>query len=728
MKATFLNILLLVSAPLFFTSCEDKETDFAEIVDTDNESDDEDEEVLPETIEIKEVDGYPRLFFTVDELPNIIDRTKVTGWYADLYKSMKKDAELYATDDDYNMVPFLITDQGKYSTLTCGRELGTCLMDLAFCGYVEGNAKYIRKAVDVLMASSDAMLGDCYNKETGADIDQAEEDNKIGIPVKWASHLQAGDGAYAWALGYDLLYPFMTDEQREQVKQDLLDLADWLYTSGSYSSKDYKTCACNHTSVHYGPLGLIALLFPEATDADIWLEKAKERVSAFVACSADLDGYILEGHTYQGYGLHGAYPFIHALKKNKNIDLAETMYPGLSITGENQTGTYFDQDRKDAYGTMFDNHGWHTLWKLLPNGHMLSMNDSRDQWPGDAALFGALLSNNGVQLQAWLQSIGYKNGVIPSSGRGGVGNRFLMFTLGDEPVEPVEITAENAGLYKKFEGGRVFARSGWGDTGDALMSFTSGYDGHQAHNHYDENNVTFCANGVEFLYDAPYEANLTQHHSLVQVTDASGNEIVIDDNKKEGKIENAADDGDVVTATGDATYAYNNKLNEAKRNIAFVRESPCGPYLFFRDDISLPSSDKGSFRPQFITHPDNTIRQKDNGVIITGKNFGKALILTYRGAGQIKLVEHQFGDDEEYTRPNKSPFRILDYYRMIEAQNPIEDTNSCIFTTLVIPFISETLIPEISVSKSNDEVVWTLKFADDTVHKLTATATGITKQ
>lgn len=754
MKRSFIKLLLVLTVPMAFYACADKGIDYPyedEQQAGDGTDGDENEDIdLPD---IAEVDGYPRLVFSVADLPKIRERVAMPGWYSALYKSMKDDADLYVNDDNYKMYPFYIEKKGKHSHLTCGRALGTCIMDLAFCGYVENNKRYLYEAVKTLEAAVDAMLPDCYDTETGPLIDKAKIDNAKGIPVKWSSHLQAGDGAYSIAIGYDLLYPFMTEEQRTKVRNNLIELVGWLYDDNAYGNNDYKSAACNHATVHFGPVGLAALLFPEAqcekygNNATQWLSKAKERISAYIGLGADLDGYVLEGHTYQGYALHGAYPFIHALKRINNEDLM-TNPVNWEVNTSNVSGSGYTsadmENRKTAYPNMFANYGNQELWKLLPNGHTISMNDSRDRGPGDMALMGALLNNNGVQLQAWLQGSGYKNGKMPSSGTDGVGNRMYLF-LTDQPVEPVELNAENvkaadtksttevtSGLSKHFEGGRVFARSGWGSINDAHFSFTSGYDGHQAHNHFDENNVTFYANGVQFLYDPEYEAYSTVSHSLVQVKGSDGKAINIDVNTKQGKIESYNDRVRLVYVRGNAAYAYNNKLDKAIRNAAFVRESPTGPFLFLRDDMKLSDSNQGSFTPQYVTDLKNTMVKSGKGVIINGTNYSRALIVAYNGTEQIELEERVFGDKEYHPDSGKRKILYKDYYKLIHAKNPISGQNAVTITTLVLPYETQASLPEIKVEEGtyndNSAIIWTLTYSDGTVKKINATESGISME
>lgn len=756
MKKKFVFVSLLIAFSASVLSCDDGFVDEYWTTEDENQNGDKDEEedsnedggeTEADLSWIKEVDGHPRLMFHIDELPKIRERSLQPGWPEAMRKTMLADAETYYNDK--SMTPFKIARSGYYSNLTCGRALGTYVVNLAFCAYLTGEQKYITRAKEILVSAVELTEpGAIQNNDVMTpEVEKAIADNLAGIPVNWTTHLQNGDGAYAMALGYDLLYPYMSAEERVLVKEELQKFGEWLpdHAEG-YVYHNEAPAACNHTTVHFGALGLIGLNL----NNDIWTDMAMEYVSDYFRFSADNTGYIMEGHSYQGYGLAGAMPFTLALIKNGKSDLTKT-YEGVisNPSWGNGAGKTFAPDMyftADKYKDYCSLTGDQLLWKVLPNKHTVSMNDSRDEPIGEAAILGAIMNNKPEQVWAWLENSGFNDsGVFKPQSLLSTCTRPYLFLVGD-PVQPLQPTENTIGLQYKFTSGRVFARSGWGSRDDAYLGFTSGYDSHHGHNHADENHVIFAALGEQFLYDAEYEGSFSNFHSLIHVGKGEQPLGVENDHGVSGitrgsvgKLTYENNDTYVkkwgLWMIGESKYTYNKDANVSRSNrkLVFVREAaPYVPYIFFRDDIQLNNGQKSEFTTYYVTTTKNTLSPATDGksVVITGSETGgKAVVMAFINTIQLTLnIDDLTG--KFYIKGNNG--KKVQYDKLIKRISGVTSSqNLGRITTFVFPYRYSYQLPKVEVFKGTGEDINTMYYkisftdANNTVHKFKVTDSSV---
>lgn len=517
-----------------------------------------------------------------------------------------------------------------------------------------------------------------------------------------------------------------------------------------YAKHEEAPAACNHTTVHFGALGLIGLNL----NNDTWTDMAMEYVSDYFRFSADNTGYIMEGHSYQGYGLAGAMPFTLALIKNGKSDLTQT-YEGVindPSWGKGAGKTYAPDmyfTSENEYKNYTSLTGDQLLWKVLPNKHTVSMNDSRDEPIGEAAILGAIMNNKPEQVWAWLENSGFNyTGTFVSQHLGSTFTRPYLFLVGD-PVQPLQPTENTTGLQHKFSSGRVFARSGWGNRDDAYLGFTSGYDSHHGHNHADENHVIFAALGEQFLYDAEYEGSFSNFHSLIHVgkgeqplgvendhgvsgiTRGSVGELTFEDNTTYVK-----DWG--LWMTGESKYTYNKDANVRKSNrkLVFVREAaPYVPYIFFRDDIQLKDSKTSEFTTYYVTTTKNTLSQATDGksVVITGSETGgKAMVMAFFGTNQMTLKIDDF-TGKSYIKGNNG--KTVQYDKLIKRISGVTSSqNLGRISTFVFPYRYSYQLPKVEVFKGDgnnntniNDLYYKISFTDanNTVHKFKVTESSV---
>ena len=129
-----------------------------------------------------------------------------------------------------------------------------------------------------------------------------------------------GQSCSALALGYDLLYPQLSEQERQSARTLLSDWGNGLYAF--YSNYSGATGGNFHTS-SVACLGLIGLtLEGEVSEATQWQQLAqREFRDAYVNRAFNFGGDYTEGYVYQQYGMASAVIYLDALRRTKNVDL-----------------------------------------------------------------------------------------------------------------------------------------------------------------------------------------------------------------------------------------------------------------------------------------------------------------------------------------------------------------------------------------------------------------------
>ncbi len=598
----------------------------------------------------------PDLFFSPSDHAGIETRSQSLPWLqAARAEILRKADQFLATPTD----PYpLVSRQNALGT--AGRALQNRLGTLGFATYLTGDPRYAAKGRNILLAA----------------VRQTEPGSKN----HWQSHLQQGDAAQAFAIGYDWLYDTLSEAERAEVRAEMDEIGTILFEANTTWGKDVPgVSSSNHNSVHFGGLGLVALALGNRPE---WVEMATQRTRAFFGTFADPTGYATEGVHYVGYGLGGAVPFSMALKRQGGPDLIAEADETLALVGDQM------------------------VWKLLPfDGLMLPLNDNFDRPAEIAALIGALRHNRGDQLWATLESL-EKSGSIDELGSyfGVSYTAPFLFIWGDQPVRPVDPVAAGLALGHRFESGRVFLRNKWTGEDAAHVSFKSGYDKHRGHDHQDENAVTFYARGEGFLIDPQYWLERSDAHTTLNIDGAE--QIKGGD----GRIVEYREDTRGAFVRGQAEEAYDFDaafVGQADRKLYFVR-SP-RPYIIFRDDARTENSGSKPFESRYITYPGNRVEQAGNAVIIHGERTGgRALLAAYSGNRQLRLSEDDLSAVTVTRR--RTEFRYDEYLKRIATRFEVESPE---LISLVVPFDHE-VPPTVEVRPGSARYGYdvTVRFAD----------------
>lgn len=607
----------------------------------------------------------PSLFFELDDMPQIKERINSAQWLKDAFKYSVYEADFFLKTETQ---PYSLTSKDDKKTGITGNGIGTAgrsvqhqFATLGFVGYVTGEQKYLDKGKELLLAV----------------VRQTEPDTH----THWRTHLQSGDASQGLAYGYEFFGHLLSEKENAEVRAYLESLGEFLiHQDTTWGKPAPGVTSCNHNAVHHGGLGLLALVLGDHQD---WLDKARKRVRGYFELYIDETGYATEGHDYYGYGMSGAMPFSYALKRKTGEVLWDTQ-PNL-FKGPDQL-----------------------IWKLMPfEGRLIAMNDN----PGDdcepSGVLPALMSNNGVQLWAWLQSLPKtKDGLLRTNGQKSKGHTsFLKFLLGETPTEPIHPASVGTPLGHHFESGRVFLRSSWEGEDAALVSMTSGYDFHRGHNHQDENSLTFTALGEDFITDPGYLPIHTEQHTVLTVNGVG--QIV----GSRGRIANYREDEFGALVQGQAEDAYDFNLQVvgyADRRAYFVRGPH--PYLVWRDDMGLEDDTVAEYKAHYAIQKDNDVSQAGNSVLIKGARGKASCMLHVFSAGEQVKVQVDDLEGQTFERRGKDHPYLKHLKRAsatVHARNPR-------LLSIALPFQQEKDLPKMDVSfdAKKDEITCALKFPD----------------
>ncbi len=623
--------------------------------------------------------SHPAFIFSQEELGQVRENTKAPEWRADMYNILVKDAKKMLSISTNPYIDNLTNGSSKKAWDGIGgRRFGVRIISLAFAGYVNEEQKYIDKAREMLL--SVVRIAEPYDKKF------------------WRTHLQVGDAAQAICLGYDLLYPYMSKKERAEVLEEIKKYGEHLYSGGTYSAKDAASMSSNHNSVHYGALGLCALV----TDNEEWLNKAIAQVEGFYRHCADQTGYITESHHYQSYGLGGAVPFSIALQRVKGVDLI-AKYKGL-----------------------FDKFGDQITWAMLPDNTMTTINDTAFRPSGDMSAMGAVLYDHPEQLWSWLKSNETPDDdqKYLSAQEGLPYTRCYLFLPIAKYVTPRSPKEMEMPLVREYESGRVFARSGWGSINDAHLSFTSGYDHHHGHNHADENSITLYAFGDTFIYDPGYMPTWSNCHTTLLINGeeqwiakGSGSHTV-------GKVEQVREDECGVFIRGEAKGAYKKDkgIKSSSRKLYFMRDEATNPYIIWRDDVAMVDGSAVDVVTRVVTPPTSTIYKNKSGLTISGKCGASALVLCYSGAQRVEMSEDDLSTESSKRKGQEIYSR--EYFKRISAS--VKESENPRLTTIVLPYTKKSQLPEVEVSEVEDSIIYKLTYQNGKVHTIELTKESIT--
>lgn len=603
--------------------------------------------------------GYPKLLFDMSQIDQIRAITN-NPLYRKSYLTMADSAYSYLT-----------LASAHPQTASGGRVLNKRISELALVGYINKDMRYIDKAVAYMMGSSDKYTAVDYNNMNG--------------------DIALGDAAHAYAVGYDWLYPFMTDAQRRQIEEELDGLIDALYAIVSKEeSGQIPAVTSNHNAVSAGGMGLAALVRGNRPDA---VELARARTIAYYQTSADSDGFSFEGIGYYCYGLLGAATFNAALERAGGGDMLEEA-PAYCKTLDMIT-YYTNPDGKD-YVAVGDSSE-----RVAPAGGVIYL---ISKYQNSTALWNFLRMSGDDGNRSYGGGDDYQGASIP-----------YMLIFADPnllPQEPFDMP-----LSRVFESGFVSMRDGWAED-SSFVTFTSSEVPHRGHNQRDENSFTFYAFHENFLIDPGYTPTETSSHNAVLINGA-GQSVPGNRYDVYGSVDEclAYDGMGYVRGDASGTYSTQTDIDGVKRGILY--RGGASPYMVVVDDIAMPEDVNANIQVLYQTDRANKVVLNNNAdeIKIIGAQTGAVMKITCPFTENTIMRTGNY-EGREITG-GRGDYVVSDFSKTAEALTNV--SGNARIVSLIMTAASDEEYPETVISGTADDGHITIKFKDGRTDYITIT-------
>ena len=602
--------------------------------------------------------GYPKLLFDMNDIERIRE-TSQHPFYINAYRTMEEKAENYL-GKSYRVHP---------RTASGGRVLNKRVCELAMTGYINKDMRYINKAVEYMMNSSDEYNAADYRNMNG--------------------DIALGDAAHAYAVGYDWLYPFMNDAQKKQIEDELHDLVDELYALlNTESAMVIPAVSSNHASVSAGGMGLAALVLGNRQEA---VELAKKITVEYYKTSADIDGFSFEGISYYCYGLLGAATFNAAMERTKHIDMLETV-PSYRKTLD--AITYYTNPDGKGYVAIGDSSG-----SVVPAGGIIYL---INKYKNATALWNYLRLTGDDGDRSYGGGDDYLGSSIP-----------YILIFADTSLAPEN--PDNLPFTMKYDSGFVSMRDGWGEN-NSFMTFTSSRVPHRGHNQRDENSITFSAFGERFLIDPGYNPTETVSHNSL-LLNGSGQSVPGNKYDVYGNIDNCVLYDKIGYIKGDASSTYPSQPDVSSVLREILYRGGCNPYIVVRDNIVLPDEINANIQVLFQTDINNKV--------VLNKNADCIKIIGARNGAVMKISNPfdkntiaRYGNYEgRNITGGRGDYIVSDYSKTVEAITNTKGSTQIV--SLIITDEQEENFPVIETSGTAENGYIKLKFQDGRIDYIT---------
>jgi len=574
--------------------------------------------------------AHPRLLLSTGEREAIrerIDRSDHLrrGWQYQVNAAYSA-LELEPPDEDYAKGG--VGQHGNYNT--CAGWYHRHMENVALVAVLTGDERLARKGVEMLMAAC------AYRQWVGAQF----LDTKHFDPV-WSATLETAMMTEAVAIGYDLLYPHLTDAQRHTVREALVEkgvrplVHDWVDPIGSSRIPRHQLPTGNWVMVCTGSAGLGALaVLGEHAEAPQWTRLVRNRVRAWFH---DRGGDWYVDNPYAA-NRPKPIPVIGPTEPNFGVDGGYKESIGYMNYGTRYACFFADALRRMTGENLFahvpEKLLHHMAWSILAwpqDGEVRSaVIDFGDEggttsWYGD--LFAALMKNRKDGLAAWL----YRH-TNPTPN----GPRSILWyddSLKDAPPEPTI----PMGVFRTI--GQVVMRRGWSpDAPLAAIKFR------QNRGHFDIGNVFLFGPGGPTLidsgstnYNSPIYGNYlarTQAHNVVMVDDRP-------QVRADGQMLAAVGTSLLTATSGQLKAAYPAELKSWTRDLLML---PGGAAIVY-DCLD----GKGEHRFDLILHPEDPFELVGAGELRIGPGPGKPTIKVFSDAPLKTVLQ----DGYHQTLPRK---------------------------------------------------------------------------
>ena len=457
-----------------------------------------------------------------------------------------------------------------------GRKLQCYVTYLAMAGVISGETKYFEKAVQLTESAAKNGSVEVYSSINGA--------------------LAIGDFGHAYAMAYDWLYEYMTEEQRALVKAEMEEIGEWIFVNSAevdtWGSQLDSRKAWNWNAVTHGALGLIALSLGDKSE---WLSLAIRRATDYYDFAVDNTGAAMEGLHYVGYGLNSLVPFDGAIQRLTGVELMDD-YPEMQAMPE-----------------------WSLLYMTYPYGGDQAAIGQGDKMANTKATYYIINRySQAYELYGFYNTYGLFDGngfKAEYEGDGWAYPALIIFE--DQYLAPKAPTEESHPTTKLFDKGLVISRDSW-DKNASMVTFTCGVGFAGCWNHPDDNTFTFAAKGDRFIIDLGANKKLSSDHNTVMIDGVGmnyeGGSTMIIGKMNECKL---LKNGNLYVSGDNKDSYWKTQLKNSSRQLVFGGGE--APFVLIYD-VMRRDANQHEYSINFYTAPSNKIEVLEDGAYarITG--------------------------------------------------------------------------------------------------------------
>jgi len=565
---------------------------------------------------------HPRLFFNSAELEALREKIKSDPRAAEVFAQIKAKAD-ESLDAEMPSEEEVLGQPGQHggfhqlnAEVTRGR-----LEPLAFTYLITEDDRYADAARRIMLKLV------AYSRWLGL---QFGDRNCFNPP--WSATLETGGMCKGIATAYDWLYNWLSDEDRNVIREGLVRLGirplvrDWANPDTYSQIERHQLAAGNWHAVCNSGAGIAALaVLGEEPEAQLWVRLVEDAIRwYFVYRGCDVwnihclaaDGFEYLAYTepnwgedagyvesigYIHYGLVNAMYFVDALKRVTGADLSPDIRK--DILDEPLYGLFHDSDRGYV---------------------MVNFNDSGD---------GSNLSSDIYSLIARYTRNPKVQWMLDET-RGGFDS--IHSLLAHDPSVAAE-SPESLPKFRHFRDiGWVIFRTGWGKS-DSLFAVKF----HQGRGHEDLGQFVIYHRGRQLIIDPgviPYADPIYQ--TFLKQTKAH-NVIMIDGQHQlrlDGKITDFLSADGAGLAAADLTGAYQDIVSSWHRGVAFLDD---GIYIVWD---RLRADDPHTY--SWLLHPKGEFQVEDGKVSMGDGGTGLNLWLLSSSRPEIETLPGYIGSEE----------------------------------------------------------------------------------
>jgi hypothetical protein len=511
---------------------------------------------------------HPRVLFDPAGLARVQKRIHDEPEIADLWNKLKGQCDSFVDPksssyidvskafDTYLSLGGENTHENQAELEQAARRWLTPLDLLEFAYAVSGDERYGKKVVELALATAQKLTPDAMH--AGFFYTRTFPTRSLALALDWC-------------------YPAFTSDQRQTIRQSLIDHTNNIYYQSLNNAWGQSTLGrvWNWNGGLASTWGLAALVLDGETHAPTrqWLFQATRNVEDYLRYGTDAQGGVIEGPSYFGYGAGYLPYFLEAMKARTGEDLYTTT----------------------NYNRFAD---WLPL-EILPGEKRVNNIEDSDYGMGvpEAALYALYREpDRALARYLWEQLFQHadQSPTLPGA---------ILWAPENVPADQVASRAANLPDWG-WAGGRglVISRSGWGPD-DAYFSLHAQHYTAIRHDQADKGQFTFYAYGDDLVIDSGYGNDSNPKKST---SGFAHNQVMVDGHPELQGAFQAQTDGWIVNAlheslvdltcadvadayrfiyTPDLTYKKNfqQDFQRADRHAVFVREP--FPYAVVFDDV-----------------------------------------------------------------------------------------------------------------------------------------------